>query len=157
MFKRVRRRIEKSQKEHKLGLTSEVKEELGLNVEDTESLSESGSESSGSERPSRKRKRPLKDVGEDSDAGESDLRGSASEGEEGEDSEPDEGDVNDKMGIEGGPTVDGALKDPLFFISEEQRACAVCPGRFLKNQHMVGLHIGAMVLEIQWPSLRGKF
>jgi len=140
MFKRARRGIEKSEKEHKLGLTSEVKEELGLNVDDTESSSESGSESSGSERPRGKRKRLLKDVGGDDDVGESDSRGS--EGEEEENSEPDEG---DEMGTEGGPTVDSALKDPLFFVSEDLQACVVCPGKLLKNQRMVELHTGAMV------------
>jgi len=131
---------------HKLGLTPEVKEELGLNVDDTESSSESGSESSGSasERPSRKRKTPLKDVGEDVNARESDYRGSASDGEEAEGSEPDEG-VDDKMGTEGGPTVEDALKDPLFFVTVDLRACVVCPGTLLKNQHMVELHTGAMV------------
>jgi hypothetical protein len=144
MFKRARRRIEKSEKMHKLGLTPEVKEELGLNVDDTDSLSESGSESSGSERPSRKRKRSLKDVGGDADARESGPRGSASEGEEAEESEPDDG-VDDKMGAEGGPTVDDALKDPLFFVTDDLRACVVCPGKLLKNQHMVELHTGAMV------------
>ena len=146
MFKRVRRRIDKSEKEHKLGLTPEVKEELGLDVDDTEtSMSESGSESSGSERPSRKRKRLLKDVGGSSDAGDSDSRGGASEGEEEENSDPNEGDVEGDMGAEGGPTIDSTLKDPIFFVSDDQQACAVCPGRHLKNKHMAELHMGATV------------
>ena len=163
MFKRVRRRIEKSEKEHKLGLTPEVKEELGLDVDDTEtSMSESGSESSGSERPSRKRKRLLKDVGEGGDAGESDSRGDASEGEEDENSDPNEGGVDDNMGAEGGPTIDSALKDPLFFVSDDQRACAVCPGKFLKNQHMAELHMGATVglkcnTRLSWGSSDSKY
>lgn len=127
---------------HKLGLTPEVQEVMGLNVDDTESLSESGSESSGSEGSSRKRKRPLKDDRGDVDIGERDSRDNAPDGEEEEDSEPDEG---VEMGTEGGPTVDGALKDPLFFVADDQRACVVCPGKLLKNQHMVELHTGAMV------------
>ena len=145
MFKRARRRIEKIEKDHNLGLTPEVKEELGFDVDDTDSMSESGSESSASERPTRKRKRSLNDVGEGGDAGESDSRGNASEGDEEENSEPDEGGVDDKMGAEGGPTIDSALKDPLFYVSDDQRACAVCPGKLLKNQHMVELHMGATV------------
>lgn len=127
---------------HKLGLTPEVKEELGFNDDDTESLSESGSESSGTEGSSRKRKRPLKDDGGDVGTGESDSRDNVSEGEEEEGSEPDEG---VEMGTEGGPTVDSALKDPLFFVADDQQACVVCPGKLLKNQHMVELHTGAMV------------
>lgn len=149
MFKRARRRIEKSEQEHKLGLTPEVKEDLGLN--DTESDSDSdtsdlrvslsGSESSGSERPSRKRKRPLDDGEGDSDAGDSDDRGNGASEDQEEDSESDA----DAESADGGPTVAEALNNPLFFVSDDQQACAVCPGKRLKNRHMAELHTGATV------------
>lgn len=148
MFKRVRRRIETSEKEHKLGLTAEIKEDLGLDDTDSdsdESMSRSGSESSGSGGPSRKRKRPLEDSDEESDAGESGCRGNVSVGEEEEDSESDAGGVDDESSTEGGPTVEDALNYPLFFVSEDQQACVVCPRKLLKNKHMAELHRGATV------------
>jgi hypothetical protein len=147
MFKRVRRRIAKKEKEHELGLTPEVKDEMGLyDTESDESLSGSGGESSSdSKRPSRKRKRSLGDDEESGDGGGSDSKGSASADEEQGDSEPDAGGVEDKTGDESGPTVEDALKDPLHFVSEDQQACAICPGKLLKNQHMAELHTGAMV------------
>jgi len=55
------------------------------------------------------------------------------------------GGVDDKTGAEGGPTVEDALRDTLFFVSEDLRACAVCPGKLLKNQHMAELHTEATV------------
>ena len=151
MFKRARRRIEKSKKEHELGLTPEVKVDLGLNDSDSdsdESLSDSGGESSGADRPSRKRKRRPEDdeEGGDTGEGEGDSRSDASEdGEEGN-SELDAGGItDDETGAVRGPTVEDALIDPLFFVSELQQACAVCPGRRLKNAHMAEQHTGAMV------------
>ena len=158
MFKRAQRRIEKSKKEHKLGLTPEVKEELGFNDTDTdtdtdsdESASESGSESSGAESPSRKRKRPLEDDGDDSgDGGQGDSSGHASEDEE-EGEADSAGGVEDEAGAESGPTVGDALGDPLFSVSGHQHACAVCPGRLLKNRHMAELHTAAVVRWTQFP------
>jgi hypothetical protein len=156
MFKRARRRIEKSEREHELGLTPEAKEAFGLHDTDSdESLSESGSESNGSERPPRKRKRPLEpeDDGEDGDGGESDPRGGAPEGgaEAEEGSEPPDaggGGSDDRTdAAECGLTVESVLNDPFYFVSEDQQqqACAVCPGKRLKNEHMAELHVGAMV------------
>ena len=145
MFKRVRRRIVKSEKEHKLGLTSEIKHDLNLNDTDSdsdESVSGSGSESSGSERPSRKRKRPLEGGEGESDAGE---RGNGSENQEEEDSESDAGGGDDETSAERGPTVGDALNNPLFYVSGDQQACVVCPSKLLKNQHMAELHTGATV------------
>ena len=148
MFKHARRRIEKSEQERELGLTPEIKEDLGLNDTESESDSDtsdprvslSDSESSGSERPSRKRKRPLDDGEGESDAGESDDGDHASEDQE-EDSESDA----DAKSADGGPTVSEALNNPLFFVSDDQQACAVCPGKRLKNRHMADLHTAATV------------
>ena len=146
MFKRARRRIEKSEQERELGLTPEIKEDLGLNDTESESdtsdprVSLSESESSGSERPSRKRKRPLDDGEGESDAGESDDIGHASE-----DQDEDSGSDADAKSAEGGPTVAEALNNPLFFVSDDQQACAVCPGKRLKNRHMADLHTAATV------------
>lgn len=138
MFKRVERRIRKKEKEEELGLDEETKEVLGLNAADTdsdESNSSSGSES-GSE--SEDRDGGLVEDQDASNAEEDDMREDEGDEEESE-GQSDEEDEEDEPPM----SVSEALQNPLWHVSleSEVKACAVCPGKLLKNPIMIDVHM----------------
>ncbi|KAK1231693.1 hypothetical protein PQX77_005179 [Marasmius sp. AFHP31] len=111
MFKRVERKRKRREEEEALGLDEETREALGINNIDT-----------------------------DSDESASDEE----EAEEGSAQEEDEEEENDSESESEGDSLPfialhDALKDPIYSIDDEH-ACIVCPGKFLKTEEMQVQH-----------------
>ncbi|TBU43761.1 hypothetical protein BD309DRAFT_1009562 [Dichomitus squalens] len=147
MFKRVERRILKKEKEEELGLDEETKEMLGLNAADTDSDESESSSDEGSEE---------EDFigagdGEDASDTEADVM---DQDEEPSDLGEDEEDEDEDDGVS--MTVSESLQNPLWHVSlePEVKACAVCPGKILKNPVMVDVHINSGAHKRRFAKLR---
>ena len=135
MFKRVEKRRRKQEKEEELGLTGEMKEVLGMHDTDSD---ESDSSS-----------------GDSSDSGGSDDEGAvAPHGVEDEqvDDEIDEEDDEEESGDELSHSipqmsVTETMQDPVYIFSTDPdvMACALCPGKLLKNTTMADIHKSSKV------------
>lgn len=138
MFKRVEKRRRKQEEEEELGLTGEMKEVLGMHDTDSDE-SDSGSDNS-------------------SDSGDSDGDGEVvpvisdaeedrvvpeeeNEGEEESEDEPSQAYPIPRM------SVTETIQDPVYIISRDPdvMACALCPGKLLKNTVMAEIHKSSKV------------
>lgn len=137
MFKRVTKKEKKRVEEEELGLDDDMKEILGMHDTDSdESDSDSDSESGNSD--------DLEDEEDEEEAGGRTRKASADD-----DSEDDEDGESDGDAEEGPPplSVQEATKNPVYTISldPDVRGCIVCPGKLLKNNKMVELHVESVV------------
>ncbi|TFK75172.1 hypothetical protein BDN72DRAFT_561700 [Pluteus cervinus] len=125
MFKRVQKRQKKKEEEEELGLDEEMKEIMGLQDTDSEeSSSDSGNEGEEAQEDRQDE--------EDEEA----LPNFAEEG-----GESDEGEDFETDSI----TVPEAVKDPVYVVSVQPavRACIICPGKVLKDEKMVKVHLSS--------------
>ncbi|EJU04982.1 hypothetical protein DACRYDRAFT_20551 [Dacryopinax primogenitus] len=131
MYKRVAKRIERHEREEKLGITEEEKEILGLQDTDTDE-----SESSDSDEGSDKEDAEGFEVGSELD--EMDERP-----QENGDDETDSDDDESLSDIVPAVTVEQALKSPLYtFLGDTKtEGCFVCPGKFLASRNASELHV----------------
>ncbi|KAJ8072340.1 hypothetical protein AAF712_013017 [Marasmius tenuissimus] len=112
MFKRVERKRKRREEEEALGLDEETKEALGINNIDTDS------DESASEEEEEEEEESVQE--EDEEENDSDS--------ESEDSLPF-------------ISLQDALNDPIYPVDgEEEHACLVCPGKFLKTEEMKVQH-----------------
>ncbi|KZP00501.1 hypothetical protein CALVIDRAFT_533510 [Calocera viscosa TUFC12733] len=135
MYKRIAKRIERHEREDKLGITEEEKEILGLNDTDSD---ESDSEESD-------------DQGDDSEAsvdGEdnsAELEISLRDAQE-SDHEDEEDEIESLGDLIPPMPIDQALKSPLydFLATAKGQGCVICPGKILASENAANLHINAL-------------
>ena len=145
MFKRLERRQKRKQQEEELGLDEETRDIMGLQDTDSsesETSSDSDSDVSNtvSDRalPSRGLAKGLRDGGPD--------HGSDTNGQESADGGQDEAsEVDSKVDHE--MTIADALRNPLYALpsGSDHQTCIVCPGKLLKNQTMIDIHMRSSV------------
>ncbi|KAI0783592.1 hypothetical protein C8Q75DRAFT_810654 [Abortiporus biennis] len=152
MFKRVEKRRRKQEKQEELGLTEEMKEVLGMHDTDSDesdassgSNSESEEGSSGSESDveyvNPNKRKLLEDVDDEDD--DMEEEGAEEDEEEEEENDESEEETAEEEDDEEPPiSVLEAMKNPVYLDSENPDiyACAVCPGKLLKNQTMEQVH-----------------
>lgn len=134
MFKRVEKRLQKQAKEEELGLTEEMKDVLGMHDTDSdESNSDSEDAMSGDDS---EEEEALEDAASE------EGNGDAVEEEDDDEDEESEGDIKPPP-----ISVTDAMKDPVYFVSpqSDDQACAVCPGKVLKNAQMGDAHRASQV------------
>ncbi|KAI0077042.1 hypothetical protein K474DRAFT_1156125 [Panus rudis PR-1116 ss-1] len=153
MFKRVAKRIRRQQKDEEIGLTGELKEELGLAMTDSDESDSSSDEdgSSDEEEGSAGEEEGSVDEEEDSEDEEQDGEGQQEDEDvemvdaENVGSEISDGDEDSEGEEHSVPamSVTEVLTDPVYVVSLdpiEIKACAICPGKLLKNPKMVEVH-----------------
>lgn len=142
MFKRVEKRRRKQEKEEELGLTGEMKEVLGMHDTDSDesdsSLSGSDSDSGGSD---------VEVAPIPGDAEEDQHSDGDGEEEEEEEEEEDQDTVDLRSYSIPKMSVTETIQDPVYIISSDREvmACALCPGKLLKNRTMAEIHKSSKV------------
>lgn len=177
MLKRVEKHQRRKEAEEKLGLTEDMKEVLGMHETDSDESDSSSSEDSSSDSSSEesdegkaqskkppptagvKRKRDEEDSDDESSSEDEDESPKRRDGGSG-DSDGDDNDEEDegeerKASVKPNITVRQALETPIYVASSspEVKACAVCPGKLIKNTKMETVHLGSHVRTIHTAAI----